>query len=151
MSKPLYVKTELTRLRGHDREIENFKKRLPNNSVHLNAAWSSSLPAAPALDNAVWRVPYVKGVSQSFTVLRGLIRLETVGTTATTVVIQFSPGSGAFSATTLCTVSAASGAWESDTVGSFGPVTSGQLIRLNFTAIGTGAVGYTVQLEGVMV
>jgi hypothetical protein len=65
-----------------------------------------------------------------------------------TVALQKSPAGGSFSPTTLDTLSLATGVAQVTHTGSFGTVSSGDLLRVNWTAVGANAQVFTIQLEG---
>jgi hypothetical protein len=147
-SKPLYPLTTAVRLAQSERAVRQAESRPPGAGKHLFASWSAPT-FATGLSGAVWRVPTIDGVARVFNVLELLLRLETPGSTTTTVVCQYSAGGGVFIPATLAQVSCTSGVYENAVTAGYGPIRSGQVLRLNFTAAGTGAAKYTVQLEGL--
>ena len=67
----------------------------------------------------------------------------------TVFVLQRYGGTGAFSPTTICTITIPPGDNEAtETTLSVPTISSGDKIRLKFEDIGSGAGGYTVQLTG---
>lgn len=116
----------------------------------LFAIWEAgTFPTATGQTGGIWRVPYVNGVSKTFNIDRITFRVETAVVSGTyTVSVEKSPGGGAFSATVIQALSLTSAAVETSATSSLGQVTSGQLLRINFTSFGVGAASYTVQLEG---
>lgn len=119
----------------------------------LFAIWAgTSLPAATGAFGGVWRVPYVNGIAKTFSVDRITLRFETAGGSGTyTVAFEKSAGGGAFVASTIGSLSLAAASNETSSTSSLGQLTSGQLIRINFTALGTGAATFTAQLEGTAI
>jgi hypothetical protein len=109
------------------------------------ATWQGDLPAAVG-NGAVWRVPYLNGSSVTFTLTRAYVRVETAGAASTTVVFEKS-AAGAFSASTITTVTLVAADNEEEVTTSLGTVTSGQLVRIRWSALGTTGV-YTCELEG---
>lgn len=114
----------------------------------LEAVWSGEVPAAPA-NCQVWHVPYVEGAALTFTLSRATLRVETPGSTSNVVVvIESSASGGAFSPTTLVTLTLAPGDYEvyDDTLVS--TVHSGDLLRARFSGVDADATDFTIQLEG---
>lgn len=115
---------------------------------HLLVEWFGEMPVVVGAGQ-VFRVPYADGVSLTFDLERALLRVETTGTTSTIVEVQSSPGGGAFTPTSVATLTAASGDHEDEDVGALGQVDSGDLLRINWQALGDDAADFLVQLEGV--
>lgn len=96
-------------------------------------------------------MPYVDGVSKTFALNRATFRVETppiAGSASYSVAIEKSPGGATFTPTNITTLTiAAAGNEDSDTT-SLGTVDSGQLLRVNWTALGVGAETFEIQLEG---
>jgi hypothetical protein len=113
--------------------------------TRIVAAWQGDIPAASAT-GAVWRVPYLDGSPATFTLSRAYARVETVGGAATSVRIEKS-AAGAFSPTTVTTVTIAAGSNEQEVTTSLGTVSSGQLLRIVWATVGAVSP-YTVELEG---
>lgn len=113
----------------------------------LGVGWAGPYPYDP-LTSAVWKVPQVNGASVTFDFDRLDLRLETPGSAPTTVIVQKSVVSGVFTPVTVGTLSIAAGAYQSSTTAGLGQVTSGNLLRIRFTAVGALARGYLVQMEG---
>jgi hypothetical protein len=115
----------------------------------FGAGWSGPFPQN-ILDGAVWKVPKVEGSDMTFDLVRLLFRLETPGTTSTTVRVEkSSSGNAVFSASTVGTITANSGVYEPTPVtAALGSVTSGDELRIVWVARGTGARGYLVAVEG---
>ena len=113
----------------------------------LVAEWFGTLPDTPGA-GLVFRVPYLAGVSVDFDLERALLRVETPGSTSTVAEVQSSPGGGAFTPTTLVTLTVAASAYEDEDVSALGTVSSGDLFRIEWTSIGTSAADFLIQLEG---
>jgi hypothetical protein len=106
-------------------------------------------PVATGSDGAEVMVPYspADGVTALTWVVRRLVFRVSVAGGSPSVRFEKSSGTGAFSATTIGTVTLGSGAHEGVTTGSsLGTVTSGNKIRFNAVALGT-ATGWTVIVE----
>lgn len=123
---------------------------LPVSAKTLIIQWFGALPVA-AGPTQVFRVPYLNGVLRTFNLQRLTLRVETTGTTATSITCQKSPSGGAFNPTSIGSASVGSGVHEDSETTSLGTVQSGDLVRVNFTAIGAGAASYTVEMEGLEV
>lgn len=112
------------------------------------ATWQGQLPLA-AFTGAVWRVPYLDGVSATFDLTRAYARVEATGASNDTIVLETSPP-GSFVATTITTLTITAGNNDDEDTTSLGSVDSGDLVRINWTAVGhTDQPNYTVELEGV--
>lgn len=116
----------------------------------LGVGWVGPYPLV-VLTGAVWKVPLVDGAATTFDLTRLLLRLESPGTGTTTVRVEKSSGGDvAFSPTTVGTLSLTGGSdYEVSTSSSLGSVSSGDLLRIVWVAVGTNARGYLVHLEGV--
>jgi hypothetical protein len=113
----------------------------------LVALWEGLLPIA-AESGPVWRIPRIAGSSVTFNLTSAFARIENPGAGATTVLIERSPGGGAFTATAIATLMIAASSYE-DTDTPTATVTSGELVRIRWTALGAADPSlYTVQLEG---
>jgi hypothetical protein len=115
----------------------------------FGAGWTGPYPLN-ILTGAVWKVPRIDGAAMTFDLTRMLFRLESPGTTTTTVRVEKSAGGGVFSATptTVGTLTLTAGSYETSTASGLGTVTSGDLLRIVWVAVGTNARGYLVQIEG---
>ncbi len=113
----------------------------------FGAGWSGPYPLN-ILTGAVWKVPLVDGASVTFNLTRLVFRLENPGLGTTTVRVEKSTTTGVFTPTTVETISLAAGAYEATDTTGLGSVTSGNLLRIVWTAVGTNARGYLVFLEG---
>ena len=116
------------------------------------ALWlkGGALPIGTGASGGVWRVPYVAGASITVTFTRASFRTETAPVSGTyTLKVQRSPAGSTFTATDVCTLSITS-ADQDDTTTTFAVPTavSGQLLRVTFTGVGSGANIMSVQLEG---
>jgi hypothetical protein len=100
------------------------------------------------IQGATFVVPEVEGASMTFNLTRILFRLNTPGTTSTTMHVEKSSGGGAFSGSTVGGVTLTAGSYEGEDTTSLGSVTSGDLLRLVWDTVGTNARDYTVEVEG---
>lgn len=108
----------------------------------LTVSWTGTVPAAVGAV-AVWEVPYnPDGSAMTFNLKRAMLRLETVGTgTVTAIMEKAAGGDVAFaSPTTEASLSIAAGHHQASSTLTSGTISSGELVRLNFTALG-GAAG----------
>jgi hypothetical protein len=112
--------------------------------------WFGALPGAPGATQS-FRVPYVNGVLRQFDLQRITLRVETVGTSGTSISLQKSPSGGGFVATAIGAAAVATGVHEDSETAGLGFVQSGDLVRVNFTGIGAGAQSYTVEMEALEV
>lgn len=96
----------------------------------------------------MYRVPYVNGATVTYTLTRATLHLETAGSTTSTVLIEKSTASGSFVAQLVATLTLAATATDAAVTTGLGSVVSGNLIRLRWTALGTGAQSFHAQLEG---
>lgn len=120
-------------------------------SAHtLIALWEGeSLPAVPSTWGGVWRIPYIEGVSTTFTLNRALLRVETPASSGSyVVVIEKSVGGASFSAVTVTTLTLTAGSNQIEDSALSVSITSGELVRIRFSAVGNGGQTFTVQLEG---
>lgn len=118
---------------------------------HVTVCWFGTVPTVAGTTSQAFVIPQVNGADVVFTITRIVLRLETAGTTTTTVLVERSPGTGVFTPTTIKSMSLASGVHEDDETAAFGgggTLTSGQLVRINWSAIGSGAATFLVQMEG---
>jgi hypothetical protein len=113
----------------------------------FGAGWAGPYPLN-VLAGATWKVPEVEGTSMTFDLTRILFRLETPGTSSTTVHVEKSSGGGAFSGSTVGTVTLTAGTHEGTDTTSLGSVSSGDLLRIVWDTVGSGARGYLVTVEG---
>lgn len=114
---------------------------------HLVLTWFGAPPTSVPALSQVLRVPYNNGASMTFNLDRLTLRMETAGTSSTAITLQKSPGGGAFSPTSIGTASLASGVHEDDETTGLGSVSSGDLVRVDWTAVGTGAASYSIEME----
>lgn len=105
-----------------------------------------TIPGAPG-PTQVLRVPFVNGVSRIFDVDRLFLRVETVGSSATTVHLEKSSSPSAFVPVYIASVTVGAGDNEGETTGTLGTVQSGDLVRMNFIAIGAGAASFYAEFE----
>lgn len=101
------------------------------------------------IQGATFVVPEVEEASMTFDLTRILFRLNTPGTTSTTMHVEKSSGGGAFSGSTVGGVTLTAGTYEGEDTTSLGTVTSGDLLRLVWDTVGVNARDYTVEVEGV--
>jgi hypothetical protein len=85
---------------------------------------------------------------ETFDLESAYVRLEVAGAAPTSVALERS-GPGAFVAVPITTLSVAAAAYATETTSGLGTVSSGDLLRTNWTAIGSPGAAYTVELEGV--
>jgi hypothetical protein len=96
----------------------------------------------------MFRVPYFGGASVTFTLSRASLHLETAGSSSSTLVLEKAPGGAAFVAVLVATLTLAASANDVAVTSSLGTLSSGDLIRWRWTALGTGAQSFYAQLEG---
>lgn len=116
----------------------------------LTVAWTGSVPLAVG-PVATWEVPYnPDGSSSTFTLDRAMMRIESTGPAVTAATIERAAGGDiAFgAATTEASLSIAAGHYESVASPLAGTVASGELVRLNFSAIGAAGADYSATLVG---
>lgn len=140
----------MTDVEGAVLTLDGRLARLEGMRLPITLVWSGDIPVATGLAGAVIRVPRVNGNPVLLTLNSVYLRVETAGTATTTVAIQScAPAETMFaaSATTIASLSVASGIHEASASSSLGTVASGSLLRLNFTAISSTAAIYTVTIE----
>jgi hypothetical protein len=120
---------------------------VPSPPPRFFADLQGPLPASPETSGS-YRVPFRDGAGVTYNLSRAEFHLETDGSTTTTVVIEKSSTPGSFTPATVATLSLTSGQNDVSASSSLGTISSGDLLRFNFTAIGTGADDFYVQLEG---
>lgn len=119
----------------------------PAEPVRLLASWAGTLPSSTG-NGLVWEVPYDSdGSSFAFTLARATARIEDTFTAATQIRIEKSPGGGAFTPTTVTTLGINAGSYEATNTGIASTVTSGDLLRIVFTAVGA-QTKFMVELIG---
>lgn len=115
----------------------------------LLMTWGGLVPDA-ASSGKIWEVPYdTDGSSYVFSATRAVARLETAFGSDQTFRLQKSAGgNAAFSATptTICDVTVVAGDYRGEQTGLSFTLTSGDLVRLDFTAVGSGSE-YSLELE----
>jgi hypothetical protein len=137
----------------HERRIR-YLERSPGGGGggpgQLLALWAGNLPPlATGAAGGIWRVPNLLGAPHTWTVVRTYFRLESPSSAGTYQInIEKSVGGGAFVPTILDTLPLAPGFHEVTDVGTFGTTTSGDLLRVNWTGLGSNGQIFTVQLEG---
>lgn len=118
------------------------------NANGITANWSGVLITVPGTGTSS-RVPELSGASHTWSLTKAYVRYETAGTGDTTLVIEkMSPDSdGTWStATTVAVVTVAAGHYETTATIS-ASVTTGDLLRVRWTAIGTTGL-FTVEATG---
>lgn len=114
----------------------------------LGAGWFGPYPLN-IIQGATFVVPEVEGAAMTFDLTRILFRLSTPAVSGdTTMHVEKSAGGGAFAGSTIGGVTLAAGAYEGTDTTSLGSVTSGDLLRLVWDTVGSGARDYTVEVEG---
>lgn len=119
-------------------------------SKRLTVSWCGSVPTAVGAV-AVWEVPYnPDGSSATFHLERAMMRIETPGSGSTTAVIESAAGGDvAFaSATTEASLAIAAAHYQASSSGLTGTVSSGDLLRLRFTAVGGSGADFSATLVG---
>jgi len=108
---------------------------------------SGFTPQVTGGDLSEFEVPYAADGTTSLTykVKRIFFRVGTAGG-APSITVEKSTGTGAFSATTVGTVTLGSGAYEGSTTTSLGTVTSGNKLRFNVGTLAT-AFNWTIIVE----
>lgn len=105
-----------------------------------------ALPASPGATQAIF-VPFVEGVSHTFQLTSLYARVETPGASNTVLSWQKSPSGGVFSGTDIGDATIPGGANDVTVTTGLGSVDSGDLVRVNFSAIGSGARSFYVEFE----
>jgi hypothetical protein len=108
--------------------------------------WYGTMPTVPGVSQ-VLQVPYINGVSTTFNVQKIIFRVETPGSTASIAALQKSPSGSVFSSTTIGTITLPAADYDEEITSSLGTVVSGNLLRVQFNQIGTGAQSYLIQME----
>lgn len=107
---------------------------------------SAFTPTATGADVAEVEIPFsTTSGSLTYTIQRLLVRVQTAGG-APSVTFEKSTGSGAFSPTTIGTVTLTSGANEGQVTTSLGTIISGNKVRFNVAALGS-AQNFTCQVD----
>lgn len=118
----------------------------------LLAAWAGTMPAAIGA-GMVWKVPKISGAAATFLLGYAIARVELlpVGSNAQ-FVLEKSAGGGVFSGapTIVSTLTLTTAVYEIDDAGVAVSVTTGDLLRLRFAALGglANACAYSVELQG---
>lgn len=105
-----------------------------------------SLPSSPGATQALF-VPFIDGVSHTFQLTSIYARVETPGASNTVLSWQKSPSGGSFSGTDIGDATIPGGSNDVTVTSSLGAVDSGDLVRVNFSAIGSGARSFYVEFE----
>jgi hypothetical protein len=117
----------------------------PESEKEFIATWAGTIPAV-AGHFFTWRVPKVDGVDKTFDLESLFARVEELPAGVVQFRVDKSPGGGAFTPTTVDSVSL-SGEYEEENTSVSSTVTSGQLLRLWFVQVG-GEGQFHVQLSG---
>ena len=113
----------------------------------LFAQQHGPLPASPEA-GPMYRIPYLAGAAVEYTLERASLHLGEAGSTATTLLIEKSETTDEFTPETVATLSCGSGSHLDEETSGLGTLESGNLLRFKWTAVGTGADMFHVQLEG---
>lgn len=135
----------------HEERIRALERSPGGQGGDLEAFWWGNFPplaVGPA--GGIWTVPFIEGDSVTWEIVRTYFRFESPSGVGTyTIQIEKSPP-GAFVPTVLDSLSLAAGVNDVTHTGTFGLVVSGDLLRLNWVAIGSNARNFTVQAEGTL-
>lgn len=118
-------------------------------TAKLLATWAGALPTALG-NGLVWRVPFNSdGTTFTFTLTRAFARVESALTASISFRLEKSGGGDVpFSPTTITTITIPAGDYETENTGLTTTVTSGDLLRLVYTAVYLGTPNYHVELLG---
>jgi hypothetical protein len=110
------------------------------------AEWAGPLPTktGPGL---VFRVPFVRGVSATFTLSRIFSRLEVLPAGSVVFRVEKSSGGGAFTPTTIATLTHTTSDYEKSNTSLSGTVQSGDLVRIFFVTMNGRGGAYQIQLQ----
>lgn len=117
------------------------------------AAWAGTMPVALG-NGLVWVVPQINATTATFSLSYAIARVETtpLGSSAQFVLEKSSGGNSAFSGspTTVSTLTIAPADYRNEDTGVSLSVSSGDLLRLRFAALGGlgGACAYSIELQG---
>ena len=114
------------------------------------AVWyQDAIPSATGQFSGIWRVPYVNGESVTFDVYRASVHVSTAPSSAPTFSFEVSAGTGAPSWSVIGTVSVTASTYSGNKTATWttSSVTSGQVLRVNVTTVGSGYATITCQLE----
>lgn len=113
--------------------------------------WEDEGPATSDL-GTVLIVPQINGVDVSFELTEMKLRAETPGSTQTQVKLQHSEGGdSAFTPLDLATFTLPATDYQVTSSGSYGTVTSGDLLRIRWQSVGTGAANFFLMIQGTEV
>ncbi len=112
----------------------------------LLAEWSGPLPTitGPGLQ---FVVPTFAGTSRTFNLSKMISRLSILPVGTTSFRTEKSSGGGAFSATSIATLSHTTSDYEKSNTSLTGTIASGQLVRIYFAALAGSGGLYSVQLQ----
>jgi hypothetical protein len=115
------------------------------------ACWAGPLPVVIPQVSVVWRVPYnPDGTTYTFSLTRAFARIESTQASTIQIVVQKSPGGGIFTPSTVTTLAITGGNYDTENTGIAFSVTSGDLLRLSFSAV-PGSLpqpNFQVEVEG---
>jgi hypothetical protein len=121
---------------------------LSSTSGEANAMWAGRLPLGTGIGPEI-TIPYAHdGTSRTFTCARAFARVPDPYAADLTFVIEKSAGGGAFSASTVATVTILTGNRERTVTGLTDALVSGSIIRPHFTAVGPVSY-FELQLTGL--
>jgi hypothetical protein len=111
--------------------------------------YQDDIPSGTGQFSGIWRVPYINGVSQTFTVERAIVHVNTQASSAPTFSFEVSDGDSAPSWSVIKAVTLATSTYEKEETSSFttGTIESGQILRVNVTTVGADYDTITCQLE----
>lgn len=113
----------------------------------LYAVWAGPLPTVTGA-GLEFTVPTYRGSSVTFPMSKMFSRLSVLPAGTTSFRVEKSSGGGAFSASTVGTTSHTTTDYEKTNSSLTGSVSSGDLVRVYFTAVAGMGGQYQVQLEG---
>ncbi len=114
---------------------------------HIQVLWEGQNLPSTIGPNNIWVLPKLNAVSVNFGMVTLTATVVTPGTGTYTVKAQYSTNAGVTWAD-IASVSLAPGVVTNHTTFAAVALSSGTLVRINWTALGGGANIYTVQLEG---
>ena len=139
----------VTRLIDNNPRVNPAIKSSGGSTSHgITANWSGVLLTVPG-NGSTLRVPELSGASHTWTLTKVYARCETAGSGSTTIVVEtMTPdANGSWSTTTtVATLTINSGDFETSATISVS-VTTGDLLRIRFTSIGTAGL-FTVEATG---
>lgn len=139
-------------LADHEARLRAVERSPGGGTGNLEALWWGILPpVATGPAGGVWSVPFINGASASWDIVRTYFRFESAPLAGTyEIELQYS-AAGAFVPHAIDDLSLTVGVNEVTHTGAFGTLTSGQLLRVDWLSLGSGAQQFTIQLEGTPV